>query len=419
MEYNRNIMKKIHYAWAICALGTLIMICNYGLLENVFPYILPYLKERGFSGTQCSSLLTIRCLLTVIGMFSFTRYHRIFGARKGLTLAGAVLALTFALYTVKVSYPLYLAAAAVGGLAFGVGTMVPVTILIDNWFDKNSGAALGICASGIGIAVVVFPPLLSLSIDAFGLDAAFWIQCGVTAVTAALSWIIVREKPSEKGLRPYGAEERDDVPETGNKENEQEISAVPAVKHARGASLMFAACLLIGGVGTSGPGHYSVLFASEGIPMGAIAAGLSVTGITLTLGKLVYGAAADRMGTVRSTQIFLVILMAGLLNCCIAGGRAAFMYAGLALCGFGFPPGSVGISLWGLDFSEGASPEVLVGRFQMGFNIGGMIFTLIPGVLYDMFGNYVISFALFLAAIIAVFVLTTAAYRIKDRAAAK
>jgi OFA family oxalate/formate antiporter-like MFS transporter len=411
-------MKKIHYAWAICVLGTLIMICNYGILENVFPYFLPYLRERGFSGTQCSSLLTVRGFMTVIGMLGFSRYNRIFGERKGLTIAGAVLAVTFALYTVKVSYPLYLVLIAIGGLAFGVGTMIPITLLVNNWFKKDSGTVLGICASGSGIAVVVFPPLVSVIVNAYGLDAAFWMQSVVIAVTAVLTWIIVRSDPSEKGLEPYGAGE---VPEKAEDSDEGSAPADPDKEagRAKGAVLMVAACVLIGGVGVAGPGHYSVLFASEGIPMGTVAAGLSTFGITLTVGKLIYGAAADRMGAARSTRIFLAILLAGLFCCCIAEGRPALMYAGLGLCGLGFPPGSVGISLWGLDFSKEASPEVIVGRFQMAFNIGGMIVTLIPDILFDRFGNYVISYAIFFVMIVAVIILTSAAYRIKDKSGNK
>ena len=59
-------MKKIHYAWAVCAACVLLMFCNIGLCSNLITVYLPFIEETGISGGLGSAIITVRCLFAFI-----------------------------------------------------------------------------------------------------------------------------------------------------------------------------------------------------------------------------------------------------------------------------------------------------------------------------------------------------------------
>lgn len=45
------------------------------------------------------------------------------------------------------------------GVSYGLGAMLPASILMLRWFSSRRGTAIGICAAGTGISAVVFFPI--------------------------------------------------------------------------------------------------------------------------------------------------------------------------------------------------------------------------------------------------------------------
>jgi len=77
------------------------------------------------------------------------------------------------------------------------------------------------------------------------------------------------------------------------------------------------------------------------------------------------------------------------------------MYGGTALMGLGFAPASVGVSIYAENFSTEAYYPILLKNFQRATALSGIIFSAVPGKLYDLFGNYVISYWMFTAMLVA------------------
>lgn len=92
----------------------------------------------------------------------------------------------------------------------GIGTAAtwsPPLAVVQRWFDKKRGLALGIVASGVGIGTMLLSPLLSWFISSYGWRDAY-IGLGVLCCVAlTLSALVLKQSPlpQEKGVLPYGA----------------------------------------------------------------------------------------------------------------------------------------------------------------------------------------------------------------------
>ena len=144
-------MRKIHYGWVICVTCTLLLFVTMGTVSNGFSIYLPYIMaERGLTHAQTSSLVTLRCLVAFVAMLLIGGYYRKVSLRVGTGLAVCCAGLAFWLYSAAETYPLFCVGAAVSGISYGLGSMIPVSILINRWFDQHRALALSICASGSG-----------------------------------------------------------------------------------------------------------------------------------------------------------------------------------------------------------------------------------------------------------------------------
>ncbi|MEL7604119.1 MAG: hypothetical protein AAGU77_13265, partial [Bacillota bacterium] len=139
-------MKIRHYGWFIVAGCTLLLFCTVGLATSAFSVFQPYLIEAGgMSNTQGSAMLTVRSLSAFFAIWFVEKALKRTGLRLGVALAAVGSAASFALFGLSRGFIGYSVAAAVAGAAYGLGGMVPVSMLIDRYFQSHKAAALGIC----------------------------------------------------------------------------------------------------------------------------------------------------------------------------------------------------------------------------------------------------------------------------------
>lgn len=386
-------MKKVHYSWIICVAGTLLLTCTVGATSNAFAAYLPFIKAQGYSGAEVSSILSVRCLFSLLGMLCVEQYYKVLNLRVGLVLSCLLAAAGFAAYAFASAMWMYYFPAMLCGFAYGFGSLIPVSILIRRWFNTKRAYAIGICASGTGIATICFPPVVTLLIERYGLFKTFMAEALFLIACAGLTGLLLRNDPAELGLQPYGTE---------GGPNPSLTATIKGGRRLPKSKLfyMLGAMVLLGAVGTSGPGHFSVLFTTAGYSAMLASSAVSVFGISLTLSKLTYGLMSDRMGGCKSALLFFSVLALGCLNCAMVDGNSTLLvFLGVILMGLGYPPATVGISVWAADFSEEADYAKTLKWFQISYSLGGLIFVSLPGLLYDLTGRYQVSYLVFLCVI--------------------
>ena len=282
-----------------------------------------------------------------------------------------------------------------GYFGYGLGGMISISILINRWFTKLHATALAVCCVGTGVSAIIFPPIIVFAAEHRSLGAAFRVIAWASLMTMLLVILIVRDTPEERNLRAFGAG-TEAGPKSAKRTERGKRYDLPWWLRLQ----MLLALVMMGGVAMSATTHYAALFTSIGYSKEAAAASVSMLGICLTISKLIFGPVVDHWGGKRASGVFLLMLIIGNIFCCLSQKSPVFMYGGTALMGLGFAPASVGVSIYAENFSTEAYYPILLKNFQRATALGGIIFSAVPGKLYDLFGNYVISYWMFTAMLV-------------------
>lgn len=306
-----------------------------------------------------------------------------------------VLAATYAISSQFTTLTHWYIAGAVLGACYAFIMYLPIPILINNWFDKKVGLALGIAVAFASIWAAFTNPFGSMFIAEYGWRTAR-IILGGAAWVMAMPFIIfvIRYKPADMGLKPYGYEEGISQANING-----ELAGVTASAAIR--SVPFYCVFLIAG--------FFCFAASmlQQMPGYAVSIGLAPTiggtavsfimmgGIT---GKFGLGYLNDKIDIVKATLLGCTSGVLGLLLILVAKTNVTFLFAGAFMFGIAYalltiePPLIVRRIFGSRNYSEIYSYVT----FAMG--AGGAIAPLLYGYIFDVTGSFYFAFLFCIAA---------------------
>jgi len=385
---------NLHYSWVVAFCCFLLMFCNVGLPSTSFNVYQPYIVAiPGVGDSAGSIIIGVRTFMSLLCMFAVVRYYDIFDCRRGSFIASIFTTACLVMFGFAQSFPTLCVASALGGIGYGLGGMVCTTLLINRWFKTDVGTAIGIGAVGSGVSSIVIPVCAEWCIRTFSLSITFWAEAVLALVIGVLTYALLRDRPSEMSLEPYV----NSTWEHGEQgESQAAAPADPGVDLPPAVRKLFIlATAFVGAACVTSMNFLGVLLVSEGYGHAFAAAVLSVAGLVLTVGKLGMGRIFDVLGGLRGTIIAITTFIAGLVLLCMGStGEALFVWAGTVIFAFGLSIGSTGIPIWSLHFSSPEQRVKTVRTFQLGYAAGSFLFTLVPGVLKDVMGSYVVSYVI-------------------------
>src|SRR5207344_1932858 len=102
------------------------------------------------------------------------------------------------------------------GIAVGIGTGMTALVLgatvASRWFVARRGLAVGILTAAVATGQLVFLPLLASLTERFGWRSALSLICVMLGVSAFLVLLVMRDRPSDVGLRPFGDKGTEPLP---------------------------------------------------------------------------------------------------------------------------------------------------------------------------------------------------------------
>ena len=396
-------MKRINYAWVICLCGLWLFVCNMGLCSNILSVYLPFIEASGLSDSMGSAILSIRCLFSFAVTFLVELYYRKLSLRTGILIASVIGAVSAAVYSIGGSAFIYYTGAALGGIAYGLGAIYPASLLLSRWFHTHRGLALGISSAGSGVAAMAFSPLVSALVLRFTLRTTFLLQAAFMLLSALVVFLLLRDDPAQKGILPYG--------KGGESETKTRAQEGPASLPSPVLWMLALMMLLIGGAGQAFSGHLSVLAKSCGYSVRAAATVVSLQGGVLVCSKLLSGGLADRFGSKRCTSLLLIIFILGCALVQFMNGVSLFWcFVPVCLMGFGASVYNVGPPLWAGDLSDRAGYPKLLRWLQIFYNLGGILFSAVPGIIADHTGEYKSAYVLIAGMILISLVILRWAY---------
>jgi sugar phosphate permease len=208
-------MKRIHYAWIMAAVTFIALMGAAGFRATPSVLIVPLQNEFGWNRAVISVAVSINLILFgLTGPFAAALMDR-FGLRV-VTVGALITVSAGALLTTVMNSPwqLYLLWGVVVGLGTGCMASVLAATVAGRWFVQRRGLVLGALTAAGATGQLIFLPGLGWLAQSVGWRYAA-ISVGVAAlVVVPLVAIFFRNRPSDVGLRAYGATEADSVPLT-------------------------------------------------------------------------------------------------------------------------------------------------------------------------------------------------------------
>ena len=382
-------LRRPHYAWMVCLGGALSLFSTVGLGVNVFTIYQPeIIALRDFTNAQGSWITTTRSLFILVALLTVNFLCRKLGLRLVMGLGTALVGLSCLAFALARSFPSYCFAAALTGLGYCYGGMVPLSLAIGAWFQDRRNLALGLATAGSGVSTIFAPLLITRITRTQGMRAAFLWEGATILVVAVAVLALVRNDPAALGLRPYRAGS------AGWSGSAPRPDPLP-LSRLQWAVLFFAA-LLVGGPGGPGFSHLTVLYTSEGYDPVTVAALMSYAGVAICVGKIICGQVYDRLGGRRGNYYAFGMVLVCMSLCCLAPlGTIALPVLAITALGLGLPVSAVSPTVWAADLTSAAGYAGAVRSINIAYTVGVLVFGPMPGILADRLGSYVPAYGLF------------------------
>lgn len=377
--------KKIFYGWIVvlgCVCITATVVPMVMSLANV--YLLSVTEDMAISRSAFTLVNTITQSMGIIFSPIVAKKLATGDLKKIQTIAliafvGAYFSFSFA----TAVWQLYLLAIVLG-IAYTSSTLIPVSMMITNWFEEKRGLAMSIAMAGIGLGGFIFSPVLSYLLTTFGWRASYRIMAILLlAITIPISLFVLKKSPSEMGLQAYGATKK--AEQTTHEEKESALTVHQLIRQPVFLMLVFG--IFCNGLLNSGSlGQFPpALEEMHGVVVkSSIISLYSLVGI---FGKLILGWIDDRFGTVKSTIFgcgFMTLAFILLLN----GHQLVMIYL-MAFCfGLGTPIGTVSPPLITARIYGRKHYAEVYGIISSISQVGLTLGSLIIASIYDKTGSY-------------------------------
>ena len=381
--------EKTFYGWTIVAVSFFVNLILFGLSIHAFTTLVkPIEDDFGWSRKAISAAMAFGSLsMAIAAPFVGGLIDRI-GARfvmpAGAGIIGVCCLLLSRMENLIHFYVLY-GIAGVGQAAAGV---IPVSLVISNWFHVKRGRALGVAMVGTGLGGTVFVPVVTWIIVNWDWRTAYAFAGWMIFLTIPMTLGFIRTRPSEKGLLPDGGiVSRNEV---------EEIVGLSVKEAVRTTSfwLIGVMMFLYGALSLGMVVHLMSYLTDVGHSAGAAALIFSVmTGLAI-VGKVGTGFIADRWGLRRAVALTYALMITGILL--VLGARSLLMAYAFAVV-YGFSWGapllinpaltaeSMGLRQFGAIF----------GILTLINTVGGATGAILGGLIYDATQSYVPVFILF------------------------
>ena len=395
----------MHYAWLILIACCMMQGAGLGLISNCAGvFFSPVCNDLGFEMGKFTLFRTLFTMAQALTLPYVAKLFRKYDVRVIISAATVIMGGISILQGTFTSLWQFYVFGIIQGCAAAFIGVIPAPILLGNWFYKNTGTAVGISAAFSGLVGMIGSSALGVLIPAYGWRTSYMI-IGVAAMVLILpfSLFILRYKPEDKGMLPYGADEnyvaKTDAKAAAKKEKFSDFAKQPIFY----ISLTAYACSIISSYLNS---FLPSCGLEAGLPMAtaALLTSLALCGNMTT--KLFLGKLCDSYGVIKIFVLSIVVAIVG--HGLIFIGSTAPMMAGALLYGITMPLSTVLMPLFCRLFWKGdtyASAYSYVSMFGM---LISAPFNTLFGTMYDMTGNYdltIISSTAFVVVVIVMVIL--------------
>jgi len=381
----------IFYGYIVVGAAFVIQILTWGIYNSYGVFFSALEGEFGWSRAVISGAASLSQLLVGVGAIFLGRLNDRFGPRVLMIYVGVMVGAGYFMMSQTDSiWQLYLFQGFIVGIGIS-GTDVILLSTTARWFVRRRGLMSGIVKIGTGVGFLLAPLAITWLITDYGWRTAYG-AVGITLFAIiVLSAQLLRRDPARMGLLPDG-----DMMQKPEDIDTAESGLI--LREAAGTLRFWLMCLMFFSVffcTFSVIVHFAPFVGDLGQTTTVSATMLSIIGGASIIGRFVMGVANDRIGSQRATVVSLVIFTASFAWLQVAREPWAL---GIFAAAYGFCHGGFYtlISPLVAEFFGLKAHGTIFGIIIFCGGVGGSLGPFIIGNLYDMLGNYRISFLLLL-----------------------
>ncbi len=384
-------MKKfldVQKPWIILILTSLMVGSSMGLVTNLNGvYYAPMARDLNALLGSVSLHGTFTSFALAFASLTIPTVSKRLGLKK-MILTGILLA---ALGTFLMSLIPNLGFAYVAGIVRGVGiayfSYVPMSMILNHWFEEKNGLAMGIASGTSGIVGAVAAPVFTLLIENSGWRFAFVLNSlAILALALPILFFPFKLNPADEGRLPYGHQPS------------REEKAVRRMEHKEVSptNFIFFALMVIGFTNTilvMMNAHFPGYGESLGFSVEVGSLMLSGAMIGNLVWKAVFGALSDRIGPTK-TSLFIMVVSFLSFGVIIFWTSPIPLIIGSFFFGASFSIGGVAMPVLSNKFFGPIAGTKVYSVVNFLTSAGGAVGVSLVGYIFDFTGTYVGAFSL-------------------------
>ena len=382
---------KIFYGWYIVAVGCVAIGLTTGIIANCFSqFIKPVCADMNITRQQMSMIQTVTSISTMAFALCWGSISKKINLHKAMCVGAVVMPCIYACYgLMKEIWMGYLIALCMTPFSFVV-SMTIFTYIIGNWFVKSRGLAISLASMGSGIGGMIMNIVISQMIISFGWrHTYFMLGAMMVVLLAPLVIFVVREKPSDLGLMPYGYGEADE--KSGKKPQGDVFSSGYTFQEAVKMPVFWAVAACSVGMVMAICAFYQTLsphLSDNGYSVTFAAAMASISMGALAVGKIVIGRMFDTLGVRKTVTIHCSMTVLGCASMIFCTNK--IMLGVIVLCvALGTSFGAICMPIIVQNVFGMKDYNSIYSKLTAATGLGGALAPMITGRTYDIMGSYV------------------------------
>ncbi|WP_326846696.1 MFS transporter [Streptomyces kaniharaensis] len=347
---------RVHYAWVVAGVSLLVLLGSAGFRSTPSLMMDALHNEFGWSLGTISSATSVN--LTLYGLtapFAAALMDR-FGVRLVVVCALLTISVGSGLtMLMREPWQLVLCWGVLVGLGSGSMAGAFATTITGRWFRARQGLVTGVLTAAGAAGNLIFLPVGAWLVEQHGWRSAVVVVSLAASAVAVPVLLLMRERPADIGLLPYGATEEPPSVPAGGRAVARSLRVLRDAARTRAFWLLagsFAICgaTTAGLVGT----HFIPAAHDHGMPVTTAASLLALIGVFDVAGTIASGWLTDRV----DSRLLLVVYYA-------LRGLSLVLLPQL-LAGSLQPPILAFVVFYGLDWVATVPPTVALCRRHFG-----------------------------------------------------
>ena len=368
----------------IVSAASIMMMMIWGTFNAFGVFFEPFIKEFGWTRAITSGASALNTIIFgILCIFSASLSERL-GPRWVMTLCGIILGLGYFLMAhLTRTWELYLYFGVF--VAIGMSPYIPLLSLVPQWFTTKRGRMNAIVLSGMGLGIMIVPPIASTLISVWQWRNSYLVMAIITLVVMVSASQFLRSLPNQ----PLNGKECRPAIGLADQRNEG-LTLRQAIRTRQFALVCllyfsFLFCLVSITV------HIVIHAIGQDIPATRAALTLSLIGGACIVGMNVMGNIADRFSNKIALGVSYSVMGLSLVWLIPSHSEWSFYLFSIA---FGFAYGGMQVLFSPLvaELFGTRSHGVILATGALVGSIGAAIGPIVAGYIFDSLGSYTIAF---------------------------